>query len=385
MATNCDRRSQIELWFRVEHSINRDNLVAAAIEARSVSSPTPASPPMSSSNVSPPLPNHVSAWLAHHPLHPRHMLFHQQQQSDQFNHMRMLESLQHQEQPTSSFRLSAFQPVSTKTANCSPSSLSPTPIHLLNPFPYPQLNPIFHHQTASHHHPHHHLLHQSAIEHDSANSAAAHLETIASNMGANSTSATKPSTSSNGGHLCIYCGKVYSRKYGLKIHIRTHTGFKPLKCKYCFRPFGDPSNLNKHVRLHVQGSTIYKCPEPQCDKILVRRRDLQRHLQTRHAVIDTDEVDGNDAELEEGEDEEADVDVDVGLPDEMKRGFDSRDDDIKSDISRKQGKIHRSGIKCRQRSSSPSSEDSFVFEVDEEEVAETQSEDKNTIHKITRK
>lgn len=22
------------------------------------------------------------------------------------------------------------------------------------------------------------------------------------------------------GHLCIYCGKVYSRKYGLKIHIR---------------------------------------------------------------------------------------------------------------------------------------------------------------------
>lgn len=84
------------------------------------------------------------------------------------------------------------------------------------------------------------------------------------------------------GHLCIYCGKLYSRKYGLKIHIRTHTGFKPLKCKYCFRPFGDPSNLNKHVRLHVQGNTIYKCPE--CDKILVRRRDLQRHVQSRHTA-----------------------------------------------------------------------------------------------------
>lgn len=109
--------------------------------------------------------------------------------------------------------------------------------------------------------------------------AAAHLETIVSNMG-----------TSKQGHLCIYCGKLYSRKYGLKIHIRTHTGFKPLKCKYCFRPFGDPSNLNKHVRLHVQGNTLYKCN--LCDKILVRRRDLQRHMQTRHHQTDvTDEAD----------------------------------------------------------------------------------------------
>lgn len=60
------------------------------------------------------------------------------------------------------------------------------------------------------------------------------------------------------GHICLYCGKCYSRKYGLKIHIRTHTGYKPLKCKHCLRPFGDPSNLNKHVRLHAEGNTPYK-------------------------------------------------------------------------------------------------------------------------------
>ncbi|GAB0086819.1 PR domain zinc finger protein 13 [Sergentomyia squamirostris] len=99
--------------------------------------------------------------------------------------------------------------------------------------------------------------------------AAAHLETIVSNMG-----------SSKAGHVCVYCGKLYSRKYGLKIHIRTHTGFKPLKCKYCLRPFGDPSNLNKHVRLHSQANSVYKCH--LCDKTLVRRRDLQRHIQSRH-------------------------------------------------------------------------------------------------------
>lgn len=77
---------------------------------------------------------------------------------------------------------------------------------------------------------------------DSSLMAAAHLETIVSNMG---------TSKSHQGHLCLYCGKLYSRKYGLKIHIRTHTGFKPLKCRHCFRAFGDPSNLNKHVKLHT--------------------------------------------------------------------------------------------------------------------------------------
>jgi hypothetical protein len=38
---------------------------------------------------------------------------------------------------------------------------------------------------------------------------AAEMETLVSNLGR-----------SKQGHLCIYCGKVYSRKYGLKIHIR---------------------------------------------------------------------------------------------------------------------------------------------------------------------
>ncbi|CAF1475568.1 unnamed protein product [Rotaria magnacalcarata] len=56
-------------------------------------------------------------------------------------------------------------------------------------------------------------------------------------------------------HLCLFCGKVYNRKYGLKIHLRTHTGYKPLQCRVCFRPFSDPSNLNKHIRLHSTATT----------------------------------------------------------------------------------------------------------------------------------
>ena len=83
-------------------------------------------------------------------------------------------------------------------------------------------------------------------------------------------------------HVCLFCGKIYNRKYGLKIHLRTHTGYKPLKCKVCSRPFSDPSNLNKHVRLHSQGDTPYRCP--YCGKILVRKRDLDRHIISRHSA-----------------------------------------------------------------------------------------------------
>ncbi|KAF9802166.1 hypothetical protein SFRURICE_015206 [Spodoptera frugiperda] len=98
-----------------------------------------------------------------------------------------------------------------------------------------------------------------------------------------------------GGHVCVYCGKLYSRRYGLKIHLRTHTGYRPLRCRHCRRPFGDPSNLNKHERLHAArgraptsgpapGAAPGPAPGPywcaQCGRALARRRDLERHMRT---------------------------------------------------------------------------------------------------------
>lgn len=98
---------------------------------------------------------------------------------------------------------SAFRPYSPESSVSSGGGGGPSPPRQLLP-PPPQQTSIDR------------TLSDEQLRHNDGGSNAsffdrrcAEMETIVSNLG-----------HSEQGHLCIYCGKVYSRKYGLKIHIR---------------------------------------------------------------------------------------------------------------------------------------------------------------------
>ncbi|EZA60066.1 PR domain zinc finger protein, partial [Ooceraea biroi] len=87
---------------------------------------------------------------------------------------------------------------------------------------------------------------------------------------------------------CMFCKRVISGKYNLKIHIRTHTGYKPLHCNICNHSWRDPSNFNKHLIRHGVRKSRYNCSI--CSKIFIRKGDFKKHMQAKHLDAHNDEM-----------------------------------------------------------------------------------------------
>lgn len=78
---------------------------------------------------------------------------------------------------------------------------------------------------------------------------------------------------------CTQCGKMFSRKPNLRLHLRRHLVIKPYMCNQCPKSFVTRQKLDEHVNGH-SGNKPLKCS--LCDSTFSRYSNLIQHRNMRH-------------------------------------------------------------------------------------------------------
>ena len=76
---------------------------------------------------------------------------------------------------------------------------------------------------------------------------------------------------------CKVCGRMFSRKDYLRGHLKTHEGAKPFKCETCGNEFTRKASLEVHTRIHT-GNMPFKCEV--CGKSFSLKQTLTKHTRT---------------------------------------------------------------------------------------------------------
>ncbi|XP_066970734.1 zinc finger and BTB domain-containing protein 14-like isoform X19 [Macrobrachium rosenbergii] len=80
-------------------------------------------------------------------------------------------------------------------------------------------------------------------------------------------------------HHCPHCNYSTKHKGHLKLHMYTHTGYRPYQCSYCPMSFSHSTTLKNHTRRHT-GERPFKCRH--CNYSARRKQLLKSHVISNH-------------------------------------------------------------------------------------------------------
>ncbi|KAK7487338.1 hypothetical protein BaRGS_00021427, partial [Batillaria attramentaria] len=87
---------------------------------------------------------------------------------------------------------------------------------------------------------------------------------------------------------CTACPKVFTKRYILMRHMKTHLGLRPFTCDKCDKSFTESSSLKRHYRQHT-GERPYLCGG--CGKTFTDAGVLKKHKHRCPFVVDSDDGD----------------------------------------------------------------------------------------------
>lgn len=99
------------------------------------------------------------------------------------------------------------------------------------------------------------------------------------------TTESRRSRNDGGPHDCPMCDKKFSRRTGLSIHIRRHTGETPFECEFCKKKYVVQYDLDRHIMLVHLGTKKYTCFCDVCRKPFISKSGMLEHKKLFHVEM----------------------------------------------------------------------------------------------------